>query len=551
MQILNSLGAGSGVDTRALVEGLVSAERSRLERSLTARRERVDARLTSLSQISSALNAFDSAFATIGRSGVLEKQALSSDSTVLSVSRLPGSTPPLTASSIEVQALATRQTLTGPALPSAQESVGEGTITLTFGRMQFSANSVASITPDGVRPPVTITITAANNNLQGLAQAINDANSGVTASVVTDQAGARLVLKGQDGAQNGFSMDVVESGPPGLARFALTSAPGSMSVVSAAANSRFSVDGIVMERASNSISDAVSGLKIDLRRASAGAAVTVSSRFDTAALQSTISNFVDAYNELHGLLRDFTRNAANGADAGPLATDSAMRDLKRQMGALTSQRHLILGETVSLADIGVRTGRDGSLSLDSAVLARVVEATPEKISGLLTSAQTSSQPSVRVVSNISSVAPGRYVLTDLVPGTATTPPSGKIDGKDMIVRGNRLAAPAGSAASGLLIDVMAAVPSATLELRQGLAEALAQLRQRMTGNTGAVAATSARLSAEQVGINTETRLMESRISTLEQRLTRQFGGMDSRVGALRATQAYLQQQIDLWTKNNR
>jgi flagellar hook-associated protein 2 len=550
MQILNSLGAGSGVDTRSLVEGLVSAERSRLERSLTTRRERVEARMTSLSQISSALNAFDSAFATIGRSGVLERQVQSSESALVSASRLPGTQPPVAATSIEVQALATRQTVTGPAFSNAQDSIGEGVVTLTFGRTGFSGNSVSSFAPDASRQPVTVTISSSNNSLQGLAQAINAASAGVSASIVNDGTGARLVLKGQNGAQSGFSIDVAENGPPGLARFALTSTPSGMSVASSASNSRFSVDGVAMERPDNSISDAVAGLKIDLKRISSGTAVTLSSAYDAASLQGTISNFVDAYNELHGLLRDYTKAATNAADAGPLSTDSSMRELKRQMGALTSQRHLVNGVSLSLADIGVRTGRDGNLSLDSALLSRVVAASPERISGLLTSAQTSSTPSVRVVSNISSVVPGRYVLTDLVPGTQTTPPSGKIDGKEMIVRGNRLAAPPGSSASGLLIDVTAAAPSATLDIRQGLAESLAQLRQRITGNTGVVAATTARMTVEKNALSRETRLLETRMSTFEQRLTRQFGGMDSRVGALKATQAYLQQQIDLWTNKN-
>ena len=98
---------------------------------------------------------------------------------------------------LEVRQLAQAQSLVSVPLTGSAPTVGQGSLTLT---------TLATPTHD-----FTITITAANDSLEGLAKAINDANtgttpSGVTASVVTDSSGKRLVLKGASGGTNGFSL---------------------------------------------------------------------------------------------------------------------------------------------------------------------------------------------------------------------------------------------------------------------------------------------------------------------------------------------------------
>ena len=85
------------------------------------------------------------------------------------------------------------------ALLSGTDPVGEGVLTISVGG----------------GAGVDVTIDATNNNLNGLAKAINDKNAGVTASVVTDLNGARLVVKGQTGDANAFTLTVPAARPAG------------------------------------------------------------------------------------------------------------------------------------------------------------------------------------------------------------------------------------------------------------------------------------------------------------------------------------------------
>ena len=117
------------------------------------------------------------------------------------------------------------------------------------------------------RRQLHVTITAANDNLDGLAKAINDANAGVTASVVTDANGARLVVKGETGEAKAFTLSVPGGTTSGLERFA------SAAMTDAAQEAQDAIvrlDGVEVTRAANSFSDLIPGVQIDLKSAKPG-----------------------------------------------------------------------------------------------------------------------------------------------------------------------------------------------------------------------------------------------------------------------------------------
>lgn len=666
MQILSGLGIGSGIDTDTLRDNLIAAERSRFDRVLAARRDRIDSRVSALAQISSGLAAFDDAFAALSRSGTLERRISSSDPGIVQLTRLPGATAPVASATLEVQALARPQIVFGPAERDAAAPVGQGTLTIEFGRPSLSGNQVTSFVADSRRPPLVVTIDSTNNSLTGLQQAINAAQMGLTASIVSDGSGSRLSLKGPSGADNGFVVSVSEAGASGLARYALGSAATSMRVAGEAADSRLVLDGVVYERPDNTITDILDGTKIELKRAASGTQVLSTSDFDKASLQSTVANFVDAYSELAKLIGQVSRAGSGTTAAGPLAGDSAIRDLKRQLGTLSSQRPSEGGGQLSLADIGVKTNRDGTITLDTTMFDRVLTSAPEKIAAVFSNAQTSNSSSVKIVSSAASVAAGRHTVTDIVPATAGflqgtavsgafatplvvtapanmfrvsldgaaslqvalpagsystgaafasalqssinadsalaafgksarvtwegdqlkiqsaspgsrssvalldmdatlatklglsnpassngTDAAGKIDGAVAIGRGNRLLGAPASQAAGLALEISGPASAAVINIQRGLASSITKIRQGLSGQGGAISATSARLEKERNAIKRESAGQELRLETTRQRLTRQFADMDRAVGSVKATQSYLQQQIDLWTgKNN-
>src|SRR3546814_147295 len=127
-----------------------------------------------------------------------------------------------------------------------------------------------------------------------------------------------------------------------------------------------------------------------------GAPLTVTSDYDQQTLKDSVGNYVAAYNELMAMFAEATQPGINGAVAGPLAGDSTMRDLKRILGGLTSKTLLACDGPKSLAEIGIKTNRDGTLSIDDARLSAAVVQHPGRVHDMFVPGQTSSSPLLAV-----------------------------------------------------------------------------------------------------------------------------------------------------------
>jgi flagellar hook-associated protein 2 len=84
----------------------------------------------------------------------------------------------------------------------------------------------------------------------------------------------------------------------------------------------------------------------------------------------------------------------------------------------------------------------------------------------------------------------------------------------------------------------------------GISSALSAIKATSLGNDGAIYALNSRLQSRATIIAADRAKMEVREDAYRARLERQFGNLDSRIGALKATQSYLEQQIKLWTRSN-
>lgn len=369
--IANTLGVGSGVDTTALIDALVSADRAPRDAALKARADRAAARQAGLGQIGSALDALVAAMASRTRGGALGPLPASSDPGVVTARATAGATRNLQPTSLEVRALAGGQSIVSAALASAAAPVGQGTLTLTLGRMTPEG---AGFTFAGAAAGTEIVIGPGNDSLTGLAAAINRAQTNVRAGIVDDGSGARLSLKGPTGAASAFILTA--SGDAGLDRFVHAPAASAMTVAASARDADLRVDGIAVTRPTNSIADLIPGVRLDLVRAVPGTTVTVAATRDTAGLASAVADLGDALNALHDLNATLTRGASNGEPAGALAGDATVRGLQRQLGGLT------VGAG-GLSSVGLTTQRSGQVSVDTARLAKALESDPDGVEALL------------------------------------------------------------------------------------------------------------------------------------------------------------------------
>jgi flagellar hook-associated protein 2 len=164
-----ALGAGSGLDIQTLVNDLAAAAKAPREALIAKRETANQAKISTLAQVSGAIDSFASALTQLLAGGTLYSQPSVSDAGVFTASSVAGARIGALSASVEVHQLAQAQTLASAPLLSRTDPVGQGVLTIVTGGTS-----------------VDVAITAANDNLDGLARAINDKAAGVTASVVTD-----------------------------------------------------------------------------------------------------------------------------------------------------------------------------------------------------------------------------------------------------------------------------------------------------------------------------------------------------------------------------
>lgn len=535
--ITSALGIGSGIDTSTLVDQLATASIATKKAALTAKETANTTKISDLATAVSTISAFSSSLTSLMSSGSLYTQPTSSNSSIVQVSALAGARLGGLAATIKVGQLATAQTLTSPALTNAATAVGQGTLQLKVGDKT-----------------ATITIDSTNDSLAGLALAIKNSGLGVTASTVTDGSGARLVVKGSTGEDNAFSITMTSGSSAAIGRFVYDPATydedniTGFELTQDAQNAELTVDGVAIVKASNSFSDVIDGVKIDLQSAAPNTVVTIGSNRPTEAITSAVNDFVAAYNEMKTTL-----NTMTAATTGSLRSDAGIRELVRRMGQLstTALTYSTDGSPTTLAEIGVTTNRDGSLSLDSGRLSTVMASNADAVEAMFNPTQRSDNALIKITSAVGKTKGGVYTITNAVPATSTTAASAQIDGSYALPSGNGVTASYFSAANGLAFEPLGAVASAKITIDSGLSGALAVIKESLTSASGVLTASQKRLENEKTSIADEQEKLTTRDTNYRAQLTKQYTAMQTALLAYNSTQSYLTQQIDLWNNSNK
>ena len=374
--LITSLGGGTGVDMSALANNLAAAQFAAKADRLAQQSETLDRQISAASNLKSMMLNFSSSLGTRVRAGDLSPQPVVANANVAKAS-LSGAARPKGSFSLEVTRLATTQTLASPAFAAATTPVGAGSLTLRFGTVAGS-----SFTEDTAHAAVTVSI-ASGATLADVASAINGAGAGVTAFVANTTAGAKLVLKGAEGAANGFTLEATETpGEEGLAALAWTPAGDATRLLSSAGDAAFKLDGLAMSAASNRVTDAIPGLNLELTATNSGVPTQISFADTSTAITGAMQDLVSALNEMAAQLKTDTDPLT-----GDLARDSGARLLRRslaQLGSTVVMPNAVTGEPKTLAEIGLSTQRDGSYQLDSARLTAALKASPDGVAAMFT-----------------------------------------------------------------------------------------------------------------------------------------------------------------------
>lgn len=428
---ITSTGMGSGLPIDTIISQLMAAEQQPLAK-LATQEASYQSTLSSFGSVRGALSAFQSAVSGLTDVSKFNSVGASaSDASVASASAssiaVPGSY------SLKVNTLAQNQKLKSGLYGSVNDTVGTGKITIQFGKYDSGA-----FTANADKAAVTIDIDSSKNSLAGVRDAINAAKAGVTASIVNDGTGNRLVLSSNDsGLSNALKIsvdddDAADTDNSGLSRMAFDASTGgtqNLTQSQAALNADFTVDGISISKSSNTVTDAIQGVTLKLQKAqdSGAAPISISVSRDSGTLVSAVDSFVKGYNDLAKVLGDMTAYNAETKAAGPLQGDATVRGLQSQLRSVLNGK--LPNNTFStLSQLGIAFNKEGALQLDKTKLQKAIDTDSASVLAAFGAYGVTTNGKVQYVSAGKNAVDGTYAVSVTQPATR-----GKLSGSAVSV----------------------------------------------------------------------------------------------------------------------
>ena len=372
---------GSGLNITQIVDSLVDAEKTPQENSIQTN---IDSKTTSISaigEVKSALSVVSTALTSlVGKTSL----AVSSNSTAVTASITDPSKATSLNSSMTVSALATGQTLAFTGYAGTTSIVGAGSLILEKGDWS-SGSFVASATTASK----SLTV-AATDTLASLRDKINALSYGVTASIIgTGDDTYNLVLKSGEGKENALRITATENpSGSGLSAIDNTSTNSSKQKI-AGADAAIVVDGMSLTRSSNIITDLFEGYTVNLVSTTSTSA-NLTAAVDVTKATTNLQSLVTAINTLKEVLNAKTFRGDASTGSGELAKDTVINSLKKQIDTLTTSPLAGFGATsVYLSNLGVRTERSGTLTLNTTVLKNELTNNPSSLDAVFNSMYSS------------------------------------------------------------------------------------------------------------------------------------------------------------------
>ncbi|HEU4372951.1 MAG TPA: flagellar filament capping protein FliD [Telluria sp.] len=500
---LSSLGIGSNLDIEGMVTKLMSVEQAPLTR-MAKTETSYQAKLTGFGTLKGAIAQFQSSVRAL--SDVSKFQAVKSsviDSSVATVSAT--ATAATGTYALQVTQLAHNQKLVADGVASDSMPLGKGVITFDFGTIvgpldpATGKNTGATLDPAtgkytdataftaGAAASKTVTIDGASS-LADIRDAINKAAIGVTAAIVNDGSGTpyRLTLTQQStGEASSMKISVADADPAAspLLSAVLTNDPldpaHAMKETATATNAKFSVDGIAVSKATNTITDVLSGVTINLMKENPGTTTALTVARDTASVSNAVTSFVKAYNDISQTLRDAMAYNATTKTGAILNGEASVRTIQTQVrNVMSAPISGAPGGFSTLSQIGVSMQKDGTLAIDSTKLNTALTTNFDGFAGLF----------------------------------ATTTPA-------------------------------STDPAVTPASVNGYAAQFDQLATTLLGTDGPLTARTNGITASIKNLNLQETAISDRLAGIEKRYRAQFTALDLSISSMNTTSSYLTQQL--------
>lgn len=486
MPTIQSGGAGSGIDVNAVVDALIGAVRDPAESNFKRLNGNLDARLSAMSKVKSSLSSFQETVSGLKDLSEFQARSISNGSEKLFSATADHLAAPGDYS-VEVTQLAQAHSLVSGPFVQTTDTVGTGTLTFRFGT--YDVNGFVQSSGTAVH---SVSIGADRIGLQGIRDAINEADIGVRAAVVNTGSDYRLTFTSvSTGVDNSIEVlvsddDGTDVDNAGLSRMAYdpTASYGAgknLTQTVDAQDAAITINGLAVTRSENKIEGAIEGVVLDLKEVSSGESTNVSVFLDTEKGKAAVKSFVDGYNKLLGNINVMSHFDASTGRGGPLMGDSVLRSVRNQVQKVISASVTgLTGSVGSLADIGIATQKDGTLGLNDEKLNAVLENNFDEVGLLFGATGTPTDAFVRYVEMDSATKAGIYDIEVISAAT---------QGLHVGQSGISLTVDSGNDTFSLKVD---GVPTGSISLTQKVYasgdELAAEMQGRINGDPTLIAA---------------------------------------------------------------
>ncbi len=371
---ISSPGIGSGLNITSIVSQLVAVEQQPV-RVLQSKGATLQSKLSVFGTVKSDLSALQDAASALVSATTWDSKNLTSGNTS-AVTGTATSSALSSAFSVEVTSLASGQSTKTGAVASSYVAPSTGTLSFQLGAWDANGNFSAAASS-----AASVDVTA-GDSLSTIAASINakTATAGVTATVVTAGGNQQLLIRSNaTGAQSGFQITATTTE---LEAFGFTATPAvvngagtvttpavysGMARTQTASDASLTIDGIAVTSATNTVTDAIPGVTLNLLSKTTSAA-QISVDVDKTAIKAKIQAFQDAYNKINTDLKTYTAYNSTTKTGGPLLGDSTTAGLQNMLRTLVGSNGPSTSMIGRLSDLGLQIQADGSLSTKSTTL---------------------------------------------------------------------------------------------------------------------------------------------------------------------------------------
>ncbi len=542
---ISSAGVGSGLDVNSMITGLMGVEKKPLA-AVAQQKSDYQSKISAYGTIKSDLSSFQSSIAALTDVTKFNVQtATSADTTVFTVTSNGSATNAEHA--ITVNQVAKSQKLASQGFSNITDTLDTGTLNIAFG--SYAATD-SHFTANTAKSSLAITIDNTNNTLAGVRDAINAAKASVSATIINNGTSYQLVLTSSDtGEVNSLQI----SGVNQLA-YDKSMASGDvdgLSEVQAAKNALLNVDGISIVKASNTITDVIEGLTLNVLSASNANNIKLNIASNQDAVKTSVTSFVDAYNKLDKSFRNLTKFDSVGKNSGALLGDATARSVINQIKSVMTKSIATSGNLTTLSNIGVSFQRDGQLALDASKLTSAVDSHYSDIATLFASSAKISDTQISYVGSTSKTQAGIYAITVNQLGTSAANTAGTINGVTATGSLTGLKGAVGDASEGLNLKVSGGAlgPRGTVEFSLGYAAQLDRIINNLLSDTGILTSKTEGMNKSISQLDKKTESINLRLVGVEARYRAQFTKLDSLLSGMTTTSSFLTQQINSMNAN--